>query len=171
MDITGEVQEEKKIMSAKSNSSLSHVATIADKNNISGKNPCIPRIPSNINVSIATIRVIAIEKPINFPRIIVPRRIGFESMRYMVLPSISRAIILHPIKRTIARPVISIKEKPKSKSMRRVSPRASVSSTSERRTNTTPRNARSPKNLLRIISRKVLSAILNIEEKFLVFSF
>ena len=115
-----------------------------------------------MSVSIMTTEDITNEKPVHFPRIIIPRLTGLESIRYIVRHSISRAIIPPQRNSTIANPVISTKERPKSKRTLRTSPSARVSSTRERRMNMIPRKAISQKNLLRIISRKVLSAILNI---------
>ena len=81
----------------------------------------------------------------------------------MVRPSISRVIIPPPRRRITRNPVISINESPKSVSTRSVCPRERVSNISDERNKRTPRKTISEINLLRSISRKVLSAILNIK--------
>ncbi len=167
----GDTQVEKNNINAKSISSLSQMAIIDTKNNVSGKNHRIQRAAKSIIVSIQTMIVMAAENQANFHNIIIPLRTGLESIRYIVLHSISRDIIPPQIKSTIAKPVISIKERPKSNKIRRISPKARVSSKTENRINITPRKAIRPKNLLRIISRNVLSAILNMAKKFLVIRF
>jgi len=80
----------------------------------------------------------------------------------MVRHSISRVIIPQPRSRMMRSPVISINESPKSVSTRSDCPSESVSNTSDERKSITPRNATSEMNLLRMISRNVLSAMLNI---------
>lgn len=81
--------------------------------------------------------------PMNLPMMIIPRLIGFDSMRYIVLPSISRAMS-HPARSsTTARPESSKNERPKSIITRLFSPRANESSPSDR--------------AIRIIERNIIS--------------
>ena len=80
----------------------------------------------------------------------------------MVRPSISRAMS-HPARNNItAKPESSINESPKSIITRLFSPSAKELSQSDNKIKTTERKIISDKNLLRINSLKVLSAILNI---------
>jgi hypothetical protein len=54
------------------------------------------------------------ENQANFPRNIDERATGFDSMRKIVRPSISRAIIPQPRNSMTASPVISMNDNPKS---------------------------------------------------------
>jgi len=145
-------------------SSLIHIARIAVKKRGSMSMPLRERISSRTTVSTKTITPITHENHKNFPNTIAPLFMGLESIRYMVLPSISRAIILPQRNKITISQVISIKERPKSYNTLLDSQRERVSMTRETPTNTIPSNTKRDRSLLRIISRKVLRAILNIKE-------
>ena len=153
---------EKKRMSAKRISSFRKIPSTATKKIVSGLFPEKKRRRRSSKSSRSTTSKRTRENPKNFQRIIFPRAIGLERRRYIVRPSISRAIIPPASKRTIENPESSIKESQKSNSTRRVSPRESVSSTREKSTKKIPRKISNEKNRLRMISRKVFLARVNI---------
>lgn len=119
-------------------------------------------MPIRIINSMRTTKERTMENPVNFPRMITPLRIGFESIRYIVRPSISRAISQPARKRITANPESSKKESQKSIITRLLSPRARESSPRDRAIRIMERKIINEKNRLRTNSRKVLRAILNI---------
>lgn len=100
--------------------------------------------------------------PVNLPNMIDPRLMGLERMRYIVRPSISRAMRPPASRSMTASPESSRNDRPKSIITRLFSHRANESSQSDSAIKMTERNMMSEKNRLRTISRNVLSAILNI---------
>jgi hypothetical protein len=111
---SGEVKLEKNRITAKREKSFrSMPATAGTKRGSSGisrKN----NIAKSTAVWKASMRRTTRANQRNFPRKIDDRAIGFESMRNIVRPSISRAIIPPPRKSITESPVSSIKESPKS---------------------------------------------------------
>lgn len=158
----GETIVEKNKLSERSERSFRKIQTIEIKNILSNTTHCESNIPVNITSSMQITNSNIVANPINFPKIIDHLLIGFESMRYIVRPSISRAMS-PPAKNNItANPESSIKESPKSTITRLFSPSERELSPNDNNIKTMERKIMREKSRLRINSLNVLRAILNI---------
>ncbi len=158
----GDTTVENNKLRARSERSLRNIPRIAKMNTESMATHCDMSIAMRIASSIRNTRSRTTENPKNLPNMIIHRRMGFERMRYIVRPSISRAMSPPARNSITARPESSIKESQKSIITRLFSPRARESSPRDKIISTMERKIISEKNRLRTISRNVLSAILNI---------
>jgi hypothetical protein len=81
MESPGDTIVENNKLRARRERSLRNIPSIASKNIESITTHCDMRIAIKIKSSIRITRDRTTEKPVNFPKIIMPLRIGFESIR------------------------------------------------------------------------------------------
>lgn len=118
-------------------------------------------IPMRMTLSIITSMPMMSEKPMNFPKMILGRVIGLESVRQKVRSSNSRLMSLLPRKSMIKRPLSSMNPNQKSGMISAGVSRAKVFRKKRTPINTIWRMIMRETERLRRISRKVLKAILN----------